>query len=274
MSFTVLGALRDLDESRHRAELYRAWGIGLAAGLAPHVVLDQMGRIAFPSVDEARRYLVVGAGQGKSVTTLVKARPKLFAPFEGAVLVAGDESGALSQSLRLLTDYFSGDFKRCLAVRNALGYPIFVGLVAAFGLPFVLLPKSPVKTYALAIVVLLAAFLLLGGVFLSVLAAVSLNTNSLTRARFARVLAMTLEAGIPLGRAVRLSVDASGNRGLSEQIKKRSERELNTTPLAKLFEGCEQVPAALLGQMMVADATGDYKATLSVYAASLEQRER
>ena len=274
MSFTVLGALRDLDESRHRAELYRAWGIGLAAGLAPNVVLDQMGSIAFPSVDEARRYLVVGAGQGKSVTTLVKARPKLFAPFEGAVLIAGDESGALSQSLRLLTDYFSGDFKRCLAVRNALGYPIFVGLVAAFGLPFMLLPKSPMKTYAVAIGILLAAFLLLGGVFLSVLAGMSLNTNAITRARFARVLAMTLEAGIPLARAVRLAVDASGNRGLSELIKKRSERELNTTPLAKLFEGCEQVPPALLGQMMVADATSDYKGTLSVYAASLEQRER
>lgn len=274
MSFTVLGALRDLDESRHRAELYRAWGIGLAAGLAPNVVLDQMGRNAFPSVDEARRYLVVGAAQGKSVTALVKARPKLFAPFEGAVLVAGDESGTLAQSLRLLTDYFSSDFKRCLAVRNALGYPIFVGLVASFGLPFVLLPKSPVKTYAVAIVLLLAAFLLLGGVFMSVLAAMSLNTNALTRARFARVLAMTLEAGIPPGRAVRLSVDASGNRGLSEQIKKRSERELNTTPLAKLFEGCEQVPAALLGQMMVADATADYRGTLSVYAAGLEQTQR
>ena len=272
MSFTVLGALRDLDESRHRAELYRAWGIGLAAGLAPHVVLDQMGRIAFPSVDEARRYLVVGAGQGKSVTALVKARPKLFAPFEGAVLVAGDESGTLSQSLRLLTDYFSGDFKRCLAVRNALGYPIFVGLVAAFGLPFVLLPKSPMTTYFAAIVILLAAFLLAGGVFLSILASMSLNTGALTRARFARMLAMTLEAGIPLGRAVRLSVDASANGGLREHIKKRSERELNTTPLAKLFGGCEQVPPALLGQMMVADATGDYKGTLSVYAAGLEQQ--
>jgi type II secretory pathway component PulF len=274
MSFTVLGALRDLDESRHRAELDRAWGIGLAAGLAPNVVLDQMGRIMFPSVEEVRRYLVVGTGQGKSVTALVKARPNLFAPFEGAVLTAGDESGALSQSLRLLTDHFSGEFRRSLAVRNAMAYPVFVGLVAAFGLPFVALHKSPVKTYVVAIVVLLVGFLLLGGIFISIIAAMSLNTNSLTRARFARVLAMTLEAGLPLGRAVRLAVDASANRGLSDQIKKRSERELSTTPLAKLFDGCEQVPAGLLGQMMVADATADYRGTLSVYAASLDRPQR
>src|ERR1039457_524533 len=152
MSFTVLGALRSLDEPRHRAELYRAWNVGLAAGLTSNVVLDQMGPIAFPSVEEARRYLVVGTGQGKSITALVKARPNLFAPFEGAVLAAGDESGTLDQSLRLLTDHFAGEFRRRLKVRDALLYPVFVGLVASFSLPFVLLHKSPVKTYATAIV--------------------------------------------------------------------------------------------------------------------------
>ncbi len=270
MSFTVLGALRVLDESRHRAELYRAWNTGLAAGLPSSVVLDQMGEIGFPSVEETRRYLVVGTGQGKSVTTLVKARPNLFAPFEGAVLATGDDAGTLNQSLRLLTDYFAGDFRRRLAVRNALGYPVFLGLVASFGLPFVVLRKSPVKTYVVAIVILLAGFLLLGGVFISIIASIALSTNAVTRARFARILAATLEAGVPLGRSVRLAVDASGNRGLVEQIKKRTERELNTTPLAKLFEGCEDVPAALMGQMMVADATGEYGGTIGVYARELE----
>jgi type II secretory pathway component PulF len=274
MSFTVLGALRALDEHRHRAELYRAWNIGIAAGLPTNVVLDQMGPIAYPSVEETRRYLVIGTGQGKSVTALVKARPKLFAPFEGAVLTAGDESGTLNQSLRLLTDYYTGEFKRSLKVRNALGYPVFLGLVAAFGLPFVVMRKSPVKTYVTVIVILLVAFLLIGGVFLSILASIFLNTLSLTRARFARVLAATLEAGIPLGRAVRLAVDASGNRGLAEHIKKRTERELSTTPLAKLFEGCEEIPAGLMGQMMVADATADYRGTLVVYARELEERQK
>ncbi len=274
MSFTVLGALRALDEQRHRAELYRAWNAGVDAGMQTNVVLDQMGTIAYPAVEEARRYLVIGIGQGKSVTALVKARPNLFAPFDGAVLAAGDESGTLGQSLRLLTDYFSGEFKRALKVRNALGYPVFLGVVAAFGLPFVALPKSPVKTYVTWIAVLLAGFLLIGGVFLSVLSSILLNTNALTRARFVRVLASTLEAGLPLGRAVRLAVDASGNRGLAEHIKKRTERELSTTPVATLFEGCEEIPAGLMGQMMIADATGDYRGTLTVYARELETRQK
>lgn len=272
MSFTVLGSLRNLDESRHRAELYRAWSTGLAAGLTSNVVLDQMGEIAFPSVEESRRYLVVGTGQGKSVTALVKARPKLLAPFEGAVLAAGDESGSLNQSLQLLTNYYASEFKRALKIRNAMLYPVFLGLVASFGLPFVVLHKSPMKTYVTAIVVLLVAFLLAGGVFISMIASFLLNTPAASRARFSRVLAATIEAGIPLGRAVRLSVDASGNRGLLEHIKKRSERELSTTPLAKLFEGCAEVPSALLSQLMIADATGDYKGTVVAYARDVEQR--
>ena len=159
-------------------------------------------------------------------------------------------------------------------MRDLLGYPVFAGLVVAFALPFVVLPKSPVKTYVMAVAILLAAFLLLGGVFLAILASLMLNTTALTRERFARVLATTLEAGVPLGRAVRLSVDASGNRGLSEHLKKRSERELSTTPLAALFEGCDDVPAGLLGQMRVADATGDYTGTITAYARGLEERQR
>lgn len=271
MKITVLGALRELDESRQRAELYRAWSVGLAAAMPPSIVLDQMGPIAFPSVEEARRYLVVGTGLGKSVAALVKARPKLFAPFEGAVLTAGDDSGMINDAVRLLTEYFSGEHKRRLAIRNAMGYPVFAGVVLAFGLPFFVLPRSPVSTYVISIAILFTAFLLLGGAVISTLASISLSTHSLTRARFARVLAMTLAADIPLGRAVRLAVDASENHVLIEQIKNRPEGELSTTPLATLFAGCAEIPAGLMGQMMIADATGDYKGTLSVYAASLKR---
>jgi type II secretory pathway component PulF len=274
MSFTILGALRSLDASRHRAELYRAWNAGLAAGLSPSLVLDQLGGIPFPAVEEVRRYLVVGLGQGKSVTALVSARPKLFAPFEGAVLSAGDQSGTLDRSLRLLTDHFAADTRRRLKVRDALLYPVFVGLVACFGLPFVLMHKSPMERYSMAIVLLLAAFLLLGGVFISALASMLLNTRSCTQARFATVLASMLEAGLPLGRAVHIAVDASGNRGLIEHVGKRTERELSTTPIAKLFEGCTEVPPELMGQMSVADATGDYTGTLVAYARQLEQQQR
>src|ERR1035437_2863130 len=148
MAFTILGALRTLDASRHRAELYRAWNTGLAAGIPATTVLEQMGQLPFPSVEEVRRYLVVGLGQRKSITALVHARPNLFAPFEGAVLSAGDQSGKLDESLRLLTDYFAGDNRRRLKVRNALLYPVFLGLVASFGLPFVMMHKSPVERYS------------------------------------------------------------------------------------------------------------------------------
>jgi type II secretory pathway component PulF len=208
------------------------------------------------------------------VTALVKARPKLFEPFEGAVLIAGDESGTLTLALRILTDHFTREYKRRLRIRLALGYPVFFGLLAAFALPFAVLPKSPVKTYVTVISGLLLAFLLVGGVLIGILASVMLNSAALTRARFARVLASCFEAGLPAGRAVRLAVDASGSVRLREHVKKRSERELTTTPVAKLFEGCDEVPQALLGAMMIADATGDYRGVLTRYAADLEAAQK
>lgn len=274
MAFTILGALRDLDASRHRADLYRTWNAGLAAGIPANVVLEQMGRIPFPSVEEARRYLVVGLGQGKSTSALVNARPSLFAPFEGAVLAAGEQAGKLEQSLRILTDHFAADNRRLMKVRDALLYPVFVGLLASFGLPFVVMHTSRMESYTKAIAVLLAAFLLLGGVFISVIASIALNTRSRTQARFASVLASMLESGLPVGRAVRFAVDASGNRRLREHVGTRTERELSSSPLAKLFEGCEDVPAELMGQLAVADATGNYTGTLVAYARELEERQK
>lgn len=43
MSMTVLGALRRLDESRFRAELFRAWGAGVSAGFTHAVSLEHPG---------------------------------------------------------------------------------------------------------------------------------------------------------------------------------------------------------------------------------------
>lgn len=271
MSMTVLGALRRLDESRFRAELYRAWGTALGAGMTHGVALEQIGRMRSGGTEEARRYLVVGVQQGRPVAALVKARPKLFEPFEAAILTAGDEADALGTSLRLLADYYVRDFKRMLRVRMLMGYPVYVGVLASFVITQPFLPRGGWMVYLIAIAGALVAFLLLGGVALTIFANFIAAGASYTRPRFARALVVGLEAGLPRARAVRLAVDVSRSPELRAHLAKRSERDLGTTPLATLFEGCRAVPAAFLGQMRVADATGDYLHTLLRYADALEE---
>ena len=267
---SVLGALRRLDESRFRAELYRAWGTGLAAGFTHAVSLEQIGRIHSPATEELRRYLLVGMQQGRGIGALVKARPKLLEPFEAAILSAGDEAGTLEIALRLLGDYHAREYKRMLKVRMLMGYPVFLGVLASFVLTQPFLHRGGWKAYVFAIAGALAAFLLLGGILLSIFAGMASSGSAYTLPRFVRALVMGVEAGLPLGRTVRLAVDVSGNSELRAHIAKRSDRELSTTPLATLFQGCRGVPPALIDQMRVADVTGDYGNTLRRYVDLLE----
>lgn len=274
MAFTVPGALRQLDDGRFRAELFRAWGTGLAAGLAHGVSLEQMGRLGSPATEELRRYLVVGTQQGRAVRALVRARPKLFEPLEAAVLSAGDEAGTLETALRLLAEHHTREYKRMLKIRMLMGYPVFIGVAASFFLTQPFLRRGGWKAYMFAIGGALLAFMLIGGVLLSIFAALVSAGGANALPRFVRVLVMGVEAGLPLGRTVRFAVDLSGSAELRAHIATRSERELSTTPLATLFEGCRVVPPGLLDQMRVADATGDYRNTLRRYVELLEAEQK
>lgn len=269
MSLTLPGAMRQMNEGRYRAELFRAWHTGLGAGLAHHVSLDQIGRIGSAPTEELRRHLIIGAQQGRSVASLVRARPKLFSQFEAAILVTGDESGTLSNALRLLADYYARDFRQMLHIRSQMAYPIFIGVVASFVLTLPFLHRGGWRPYMAAIGGFFAAFMLMGGLPISILAGIMNGGARVTRARFVRALVTSLEAGLPRGRSLRLAVDSSGSATMLQHVAKRSERDLSTMPLAELFTGCVNVSPDLLSQMAVADATGDYLNTLKRYAEGM-----
>lgn len=273
MSMTVFGALRRLDQSRFRAELYRAWNVGLGAGLAQTVALEQIGRIGSTETEELRRYLLVGTQQERGVGALVKARPNLFDPFEAAILSAGDAAGTLDKSLRILADYFAREYKRMLRIRLQMGYLLFLGLIASFVITMPFLHRGGWVAYMIAIAIALAGFMLMGGILISIIAGIMSGGVAFTLPRFVRALAVGSEAGLPIGRTARLAVDVSGSAVLRMHLAKRSVRELDTTPLATLFEGCREIPPSLIGQMRVADATGDYLLTLKRYADELDEQK-
>jgi type II secretory pathway component PulF len=271
MSSTLLGALGELDAPRYRAELYRAWVTANSAGMTHAAALEALGVSGSRTIEEARRYLLVGVQQGKSVASLVTARPKLFDAFDAAVLTTGEENDTLPHCLQLLADVYTREFKRMNGIRLLMGYPIFIGVALSFVAAVPALHRGW-RPYLVTVALLLTALLMVGGLMITLFAAAMSAGTAMTRHRFARALAVTLSAGIPVGRAVRLSVDTSRSAVLKAHIAARSERELATTPLAKLFEGCREIPPAMLTQMSVADATGDYVHTMRRYADQLEEK--
>jgi type II secretory pathway component PulF len=274
MSMTVFGSLRRLDQARFRAELYRAWNAGLGAGLAHSVALEQTGRIGSAETEEVRRYLLVGTQQGRAVGTMVKARPKLFDPFEAAILSAGDAAGTLNESLRILAGDFAREYRRMLRIRHQMDYLLFLGLIASFVIATPFLHRGGWVAYTLAVAFALVGFMMMGGILISMIAGMMSGSVAFTLPRFVRALVAGTEARLPIGRTARLAVNVCGSAVLRLHLAKRSERELDTTPLATLFEGCREIPPSLLGQMRVADATGDYLLTLRRYADELEENQK
>ena len=272
MSITIPGALRRLDEPGHRAELYRAWSTARVAGLADPVALEQIGPSRSPEVEELRRHLVVGLTQARSIDGLVKARPKLFSSLESAVLLAGEQADTLDTSVRLLATFYSAEYKRMLRVRLRMGYPLFFGVIVAFVATLPVLSRNGWHGYMWAIGIWLVALWFLGGLVLSILAGMAAAGIVPTRARFLQALITALDAGIPIGRAVRIAVESSGDNELVRHLAKLSERDVNTSPMATLFAGCASIPAPLLSQMAIADATGDYLHTIKQYADALPQK--
>jgi type II secretory pathway component PulF len=271
---TLFSALNRYDTPRYRAELFRAWGTGVSAGLPHQTALEALGRSKDGRTEEGRRHLIVGTQQGKSIAALMKARPTLFDGFESAMLVAGEETGTLAAALARLADLYGRDYKKMLRIRVLLGYPIFFWVIGAFVAPLPLLKTRGWQGYLTGVGLGLVALFLIGGVFLSLIGGVLAAGSTASIERFARALASLSEAGIPIGRVVRLAVDVSQNAELARHIAKRTERELNTTPMATLFAGCRAVPPGLMSQMAVADASGDYAGTLRRYADRLDAEER
>ena len=272
MSITIPGALRRLDEPGHRAELYRAWSAARVSGLADLVALEQIGPSRSQEVEELRRHLVVGLTQQRSIDGLVKARPKLFSALETAVLQAGEQAGTLDTAVRLLATFYTAEYKRMLRVRLRMGYPLFVGVIAAFVATLPVLSRDGWHGYMWAIGISLVALWFMGGLVLSILAGMAAAGIVPTRARFLQALLTALDAGIPAGRAVRIAVESSGDNELVRHLAKFSERDVNTTPMATLFAGCASIPAPLLSQMAIADATGDYRNTIKPYVDALPEK--
>jgi len=264
---SLAGAFRDLDIGRHKAELYRMWLAGYHAGLAHPRVLETLGPFGrSPTTEALRQYLLAGTKRRQALATLVRTRPALFAPFEAALLVLGEETGALEQCLRLLADYFAAEHRMMLWVKQKMSYPLIEMLAAAVIAPLPLLFTGHAGLYLPAAAAGLAAASLAGGSVLTAVARFYSRQPKFVRARLARALTIAIEAGLPLARAVELAVAATDDSAIAAHVRAIPAKTISTQPLARTFAGCPKVPREMVAAMEVADVSGDYAGTLKKLA--------
>jgi type II secretory pathway component PulF len=265
----IAAALRAFDDGRDRAEFYRNWRAGVAAGLTHPNILGLRGE-SRGTTRAVRLHLLEGTTAGKGVAALVRSRPALFEPFEAALLMLGDESGQLEAVLVALGEFFWRQYKMMLVVKRQLAYPMFVGLIATFIAPLPLLFMDQARAYVATVVLGLLAWAFLGGSVIAGRAQAYQRKPAFVRARLARALATAIEAGLPLGRATTLAVRAAGSPALEAHVRQFNEKALTSQPLSRTLEGAPGLTPEFHASLSVAERTGDYTGTLRKLAELYE----
>ncbi len=271
MALSLARALADLDVPRHKAELYRMWLAGYHAGLEHPRILGSIERFArAPAVEAERRWLLEGTRARRSLAELTQARPALFGPFEAALLVLGEETGALEQCLRLLADHFAAEQRLMLKVKRALTYPTVQMLAASFIAPLPLVFTGHTGAYLLTAAGGVTLCLAAGGSVLAAVARRYARRPPFVRARLLRALTIGVEAGLPLTRTVELAVAAADDPAIAAHVRAVPARTIAGQPLARTFAGCPGIPREMTAAMEVAEASGDYGQTLGKMAEMYE----
>jgi type II secretory pathway component PulF len=258
----VAEALARLDAPRHKAELYRMWTAGHHAGLTHPAALEAAGDFRRSVV--VRRlleHLLAGTRRRASIAALVKSRGDLFEPFEAAILTLGEESGRLEECLRLLAEHFAAEHRLMLWVKKKLAYPMMNALAATFIAPFPLLYFGRAGAYLATVAGGLLLLGLSGGGLLLAVARHYAGKPALVRVRLLRALATAAEAGLPLGRAVALGVEAAASTELASHVARQGGRVMSQS-LADTFRNAPLVTPEMAAVLDVADRTGNYTDTL------------
>ncbi|MEO8620566.1 MAG: type II secretion system F family protein [bacterium] len=263
---SFLTAWRRLDDGRHRSEFYRMWRAGASAGFTVPKILETMGPRETPHIEAARQWLLHGTRRGESVASLVAIGATHFEGFERALLALGDESGTLEESLRLLADFFASKHRMMLRVRKRMAYPLFTGICATVIAPFSLLFFGHVAAYVVTVLLGLTAWIVAGGAIVFAAANRFGRKPTLVRARLARALTTAVEAGLPLGRAIRLAADASADPSVQGFINAIDERTLSDRPIAETLANCPHMSPDFLAVLQVAERTGDFSGSIGKLA--------
>lgn len=229
-----------------------------AAGFAHHKAFETMGPRQSVLTEEIRQWLLAGTKRGRPLEEVVKAGARRFEEFERALLTLGEESGSLEEALRLLADFYMKKHLLMQWVKKQMVYPVFTGLAACFIAPFPLLffghPGAYAMTAGSGVLILLSS----AGGMIAAAAARYGRQPAMARARMARALTTAIEAGLTLGRAMRLAADASANPEIRAFIARIGERELSTQSIGESLSGCPHLTPEFVAIVATAERTGDF----------------
>ena len=238
------------------------WRAGLSAGFTIPRIMEVMGARESRTVEAARQWLLALTTRGEDLTRAVQKGGARFEEFERTLLLLGDESGTLDESLRLLAEFYARKQRLMLAVRKQMAYPMYTTFFAIFIAPFPLLYFGHATAYLTIVTLGVASLLLFSGSLLIAVAHRYGRKPALVRARLARSLATAIEAGLPLPRALQLSVNASADATVQAWFHAIGGERLDGHPIAVTLATCPHMTPDFLAVLQTAERTGDYTTSM------------
>ncbi|MFA5147375.1 MAG: type II secretion system F family protein [Candidatus Omnitrophota bacterium] len=248
--------------------------------------------------------------EGENFSDGLSRYPRAFSPLYIALVRTGENSGALPEALLRISDYRTKEDEMYSRLRMALAYPILMGVVGigtvtfmlAFVIPrltgiFVNMGQAlPLPTriliaisgglrkwwWAIAIAAALAAFLVkaqartkAGRVYFSVLALTVPIFGKLTLkselSRFSRTLSLLVESGIPILKAIEISIPVLENEVIKSQLAV-SYRELEQGgSFGRSLKSSRLFPLFMTNLIIVGEESGKLGEALAEVANSYEK---
>ena len=284
----------------------------LEAGLAISRALSVIERqTRNPSLKKIVILINEDIKKGKSLSIAMKAFPEVFQPIVVSMVMAGEESGKLVDSLNVVASQMEKTYLLQKKIRGALMYPsvIIAAMlgIAVFMLMYIVptltktfkeigtdLPASTkfiiwmsdtFQTHPILILVsILAFFVFLFGarhttvgkrffdyIFLHIPVVSELVKES-NAARTARTLSSLLTSGVSVVEALNITKDVLQNSYYKEVIEKAKHNIEIGSLMSEVFNGAENLYPVFVGEMIaVGEETGDLGGTLLKVALFYEE---
>ncbi len=307
VSFLRGGRIRSKDVtvfSRQLASLTKS-GVPILRSL--NIIAEQAESPAFRDV---LAKISSDVKEGKSFSQSLESWGSVFSPFYVAMVRSGENSGTLQESLLRIASYRSKQEEMLSKVRTAMAYPILMALVGVGAVVFMftfVMPKLvgifasmgqelPVATkIVIAISVFLRQkwFYLVGALAVLYIAfvkssrikagkramsALALHIPVFNRfylynefSRFARTLEILIKSGIPILRAIDVSIPILSNEIIKQELK-RSALELEQgAAFGKSLKKSKVFPSFMISLITVGEESGKLDEALSEIAEVYER---
>ncbi len=276
--------------SKSLAVFYRELSTLLSGGMAiVQAVGEMVGHVRYGEFRNAVWRVQADLEQGKSLSEAFAVSPRVFPSWQIGVIKAGEESGNLADTLRMLADQMESSYGDTLKLLVGLAYPAFMLAAALVLTPFMNVGtcgvggcvSASLKNVLIGAGVIAAILLLSRNGGRAAMQQIALGLpfvgklmRQLAVTRFMRALRSLTAAGVPVLTGWKVAAGAAGNESVRATLMKALGKMEAGGTLADAFRAAHIFPDYMLGMVSSGERSGSIVRMLDSCAEFCEKENQ